>query len=202
MSISKNHKGTGQPWMVYTLIGINVLVHALHTLNRKELGLQPQFAPSLASVTLENSVLVPGNLYQAPAENWKRIVTSMFSHANLAHLIFNMAALYEFGRPLEHKIGAAHLLLIYMLAGLGTNLVYTLFNRKSSVGIVGASAAISGVSAAYFLEYADRKNMRTWLTFQLFGAFMTATSVGPGVSFVSHLIGFAIGAMVYLFIRQ
>jgi len=203
-----NHNGTKPPTMIFILMGLNILVYALHVANMKnapwaeavkeKLQKAPPLLSSLSEATLETMTLVPGDFYRAPREKWPTIVGSMFTHANLAHLLFNMAALYKFGRPLEHALGPLRVLLIYMASGLGTNLIYAVGNRKSQVGIVGASAAISGISAAYFLEYADRRSMRTWLMFQITGALLAQ---GSGVSFVSHLIGFAIGALVYTLLQ-
>lgn len=197
-----NHNGTKPPTMIYILMGLNILVYALHVANmsaavKEKLQTAPLLS-RLSDATLENMTLVPGEFHRTPREKWPTIVGSMFTHANLAHLLFNMAALYKFGRPLEHAMGAARVFLIYMVSGLGTNLVYALANKRSDVGIVGASAAISGISAAYFLQYADRRNMQTWLMFQITGALLAQ---GSGVSFVSHLIGFAIGALVYVMLK-
>jgi membrane associated rhomboid family serine protease len=206
-SYFENHVGTKQPIMIFLLMGLNILVYALHVINQRGApwstlrdSLLVSTAPlgKLADATLENMALIPSDFYQAPGEEWKTLIGSMFTHANIAHLAFNMAALYRFGRPLEHAIGPGSVFLIYMVSGILTNLIYALGNRKSQVGIVGASAAISGIGAAYFLEYADQRNMKTWLMFQIAGALLAQ---GSGVSFVSHLIGFAVGAIVYLLLK-
>jgi len=211
----ENHGGTKPPVMIFLLMGLNILVYALHALNSPDSKASRPLAQlrksildgsgrlgqtiGLGEATLENMTLVPTEFYRAPGEQWKTLIGSMFTHANLAHLLFNMAALYKFGRPLEHVLGGLKVFTIYMVSGIMTNLIYATTNRKSPIGIVGASAAISGIGAAYFLEYADRRNMQTWLMFQIVGALLAQ---GSGVSFVSHLIGFAVGAIVYLLLKH
>jgi membrane associated rhomboid family serine protease len=184
-------KMNGQkPWTIFSLMGLNILIYVIHLTNVKRPWTEP-----------ENSVLVPREFIRNPAAEWPRVMSAMFSHANLLHLVFNMAALYQFGLPLEHSLGGGRVLAIYMGSGLLTNVMYSLLygNRpQGGIGIVGASAAISGLSAAYFLHYADRRNMQTWLAFQVAGAVLAA---GSGISYISHLIGFGVGALIYFLIR-
>jgi membrane associated rhomboid family serine protease len=198
----ENHANTKPPRMIYFLMGLNMLFYALHALNLRQPTKKTFLSALSGAATLENMILVPDQFYQEPRKKWPTIIGTMFTHANFVHLAFNMAALYKFGRPLEHAFGRSgplDVFLIYMTSGILANLIYVLRNRDSKVGIVGASAAISGIGAAYFLEYADRENMRAWLIFQIVGALLAKES---GISFGSHLIGFGVGAIVYLILRR
>lgn len=56
-----------------------------------------------------------------------QVVTHMFMHANLAHIFFNMFALWMFGSVLEHSIGQKRFLFLYFSAGLGAVLLQLLF---------------------------------------------------------------------------
>jgi membrane associated rhomboid family serine protease len=71
------------------------------------------------------------------------LVTYMFLHASIGHLIFNMIGLFFFGPRLEDRLGPKGFLLLYFLAGLGGAAFSFLFARDYPV--VGASAAVYGV---------------------------------------------------------
>lgn len=72
--------------------------------------------------------------------------------------------------------------------------MYSLTHKEQQNGLLGASGAISAVMAAYFLEFADTKNMTSWLLFQLLGAFLATQS---NISYSSHLWGFLFGAIIW-----
>lgn len=55
-------------------------------------------------------------------------LTSMFMHANIFHILFNMYALWAFGSPLEMRWGQKKFLFFYFSAGLGSALIYTMAN--------------------------------------------------------------------------
>lgn len=173
------------PVLVWTLIAVNTALFGLQSLH--------------PAVSIDDAALVPGALAAAPLQQSPRLLTSMFTHGNLLHLLFNMAALYRFGAPLERAWGPAQFSALYLVSGLGTNVIYSLFNRDSNVGLVGASGAISGVMAAYFFALDnDAQRMTTWLLYQLVNAVL---AVQTGISYTAHLIGFAVG-MVFYFARQ
>jgi membrane associated rhomboid family serine protease len=78
-----------------------------------------------------------------------RLLTSMFLHAGILHLLLNMWALWVLGRPLEGVLGPLRFLGIYLLSGLGGTVAAFVFSPE--VPTVGASGAIYGLFAAYFL---------------------------------------------------
>ena len=57
-----------------------------------------------------------------------QLVTNMFMHGGLMHLLFNMYALWAFGSPLEDLWGRNKFLVFYFLSGIGAGLIYTLVN--------------------------------------------------------------------------
>ncbi len=124
----------------------------------------------------------------------KQNVTSIFTHANVEHLVYNMMALYLFGAPLEKSIGPWNTGAIFLFGGIASNLLYSLVYRKSQVALVGSSGAISAIAAAYYLHFAKHRSMATWILFQLLGLLLFARS---GISFASHLLGFVAGAVGY-----
>ncbi len=80
------------------------------------------------------------------AEPW-RFITSMFLHADLAHLLFNMFALLMFGLYLERKVGKTMFIIIYAVSGIAGGIGFELLNGPGVVGL-GASGAIYGIIGA------------------------------------------------------
>jgi membrane associated rhomboid family serine protease len=75
----------------------------------------------------------------------------MFLHGGWAHLLGNMVYLWVFGDDIEDALGPMRFLAFYLLAGIASALFYACLNWKSTMPLVGASGAISGILAAYLL---------------------------------------------------
>ena len=87
-----------------------------------------------------------------------QIVTSLFLHAHLLHLAFNMFMLSfaGFGPALERFVGSRRFCVIYFLAGIGGNLLFLLAHLKNEIPLLGASGAIFGILVAYAMAFPDR----------------------------------------------
>ncbi|GGL08273.1 membrane associated rhomboid family serine protease [Curtobacterium luteum] len=90
-------------------------------------------------------------LYFAPVADTQpwRIITGLFVHSSFFHILFNMWALWIFGRMLENMLGTWRFLALFFLSGLGGDLAVTLLAPNTPV--VGASGAIFGLFAAFFV---------------------------------------------------
>ncbi len=89
-----------------------------------------------------------------PDGQWWRLLTAMFLHGGMTHLLMNMFSLYIVGRPMELYFRPRSYLSIYFLTGIIGGMV-SLATHPQTVGI-GASGAIFGLFGAlggYFLEY-------------------------------------------------
>ncbi|MFZ8790880.1 MAG: rhomboid family intramembrane serine protease [Thermosphaera aggregans] len=91
-------------------------------------------------------------------EGVKRIFTSMFIHADLFHIVFNMLFLYLFGRSVEAVTGSLRFLLLYLAGGLGAVLFHVALipiggYEALVIPAVGASGAISAVLGAFFILF-------------------------------------------------
>lgn len=85
--------------------------------------------------------LSPSNIINQP---WT-IITNIFLHENIFHLLFNSLALYSFGALFENLYGTKRFLILFFLSGIFGNILYILLNLDShSIGI-GASGALSGL---------------------------------------------------------
>lgn len=104
---------------------------------------------------LPHFVLVPIDLLARP---WT-LVTSMFAHGGLEHLIFNMFALFMFGSVLENKLGSNKFLFLYLVAGILGSIGFMLLNDPRQA-VLGASGAIFGIFGALVLL---APNMRVYI---------------------------------------
>jgi membrane associated rhomboid family serine protease len=137
------------------------------------------------------------------------LLTSMFLHAGLFHLLGNMLYLWIFGNNVEDFLGPVRFILFYLLSGLGAAFTHIAFNPNSRVPMVGASGAIAGVLGAYFFLY-PRARIDT-LVFLFFfirvvpipAAFVLGfwflaqflnIGLGGGVAWFAHIGGFLVGA--------
>ena len=78
--------------------------------------------------------------------NYQGMFLSHFSHADGAHLLFNMVTLYSFGPVVEFSLGSMNMLLIYAIAGIASTLfVYYLHRADPGYRSLGASDSISGI---------------------------------------------------------
>jgi membrane associated rhomboid family serine protease len=100
--------------------------------------------------------LVPSQVFSAPYT----ILTHMFLHGNLFHIISNMWVLWIFGDNVEARMGSLKYIIFYILCGLGSAflqlLVSFIFGGKDTP-MVGASGAISGILAAYMKFFPGAK---------------------------------------------
>ncbi len=85
------------------------------------------------------------NLYQ--------VVTYMFMHADFNHLLFNMFALWMFGRSLVYQMGAKRFLTYYMVCGIGAGIIQLAVGGAGYVPTVGASGAVFGLLLAFGMYF-------------------------------------------------
>ena len=85
-----------------------------------------------------------------------QLVTYMFLHQGIFHILFNMFALGMFGSDLERNWGTRRFLFYYFLCGIGAGLTVVLFSPSSLTGTMGASGAIYGILLAFGMLFPDR----------------------------------------------
>ena len=85
------------------------------------------------------------------------LITSMFMHGSLGHIIGNMWFLYIFGDNVESILGHVRYLYFYIFCGIGAAFGQFLIEPASTVPMVGASGAIAGVLGAYMIKFPKAK---------------------------------------------
>lgn len=135
---------------------------------------------------------------------WTGLFAHMFLHAGLLHVGGNMWFLRMFAPRLEERLGGAPFLLAYLLSGVGAAGLHSLVEHGSSLPMVGASGAISGVAGMYFVLF-PRSPFELilylgWWIRRSFSA-MTRGAIGVwiGEQFVLGVITSSIGAATVAF---
>jgi membrane associated rhomboid family serine protease len=122
-----------------------------------------------------------------------RLLTSMFIHYGILHLLLNMWALWMLGRNLEAALGPARFLGLYLLSGLGGGVAAYLFSPNSITA--GASGAIFGLFAALFVVLKRlRRDTSSVLPVLIINLVLTFTI--PNISIAGHLGGLVVGALI------
>lgn len=86
---------------------------------------------------------------------WWTMATYMFVHAGLAHIAFNMFALWTFGPRVESEWSTRGFIALYLWCGLGGSLTHLILVRSGV--LVGASAAVFGVMLAFAMRWPDEE---------------------------------------------
>lgn len=139
------------------------------------------------------------------------LVTSMFLHGSIGHVLFNMWFLWIFGNNVEEAYGHLGYLLVYLLGGLVATGAYVVMNPEATVPLVGASGAIAVAMGAYAVLFPGHRVLSFvgWFLIPvpaaLFLAFWFIAQFGlggTGVAWEAHAGGFVFGAVVSLLFRS
>lgn len=143
------------------------------------------------------------------------LVTSMFLHVSLVHLIGNMLFLWVFGDNVEDAMGHVRFLAFFLLCGSVASLTHALVQPGSDRPLIGASGGVAGVVAAYLILYPRVRiwglflqgiplrlpaywAIGFWFALQFASAFFGSDD---GVAWYAHLGGFITGAILIPFMR-
>lgn len=130
---------------------------------------------------------------------WWRLITSMFLHANISHLVSNMIVLFFAGGDVEKKLGHLCFLLMYIVTGLcgGLLSVYSSIRQGQVHLSLGASGAVFGMLGTLaVLTFRDRKKLDKGALPRLFCGIALSLYSGrttQGIDHTAHLGGFIAG---------
>ncbi|WP_186317600.1 rhomboid family intramembrane serine protease [Curtobacterium sp. 9128] len=130
------------------------------------------------------------NAYYLPTQPW-RMVTSLFVHSGFFHIAFNMWAVWIFGRMLENMLGTWRFLALYFISGLAGSMAVTLLAPQTSV--VGASGAIFGLFAAFFMIQRSLGSNAVSLLVIIGLNLVIGFLPGTNISWQAHIGGIAAG---------
>lgn len=169
--------------------------------------------------------MAPGMLCRVDAgpQYWT-VLTSMFMHGGWMHLIGNMVFFWVFGNNIEDAMGHVRFAFFYILCGIAAAATQVLLTPSSTVPMVGASGAISGILGAYLLLYPRVRvhacvflgfyvtsiaipafvMLGYWIVLQVLSSLSSlgARATG-GTAFFAHIGGFIAGfVLIRLFARR
>jgi membrane associated rhomboid family serine protease len=226
-----------RPVVNYALIGLNILVffflqgmggnlpftYSFSTVPQEILtGTDVVTQESIASdPATGEGYRVPG-LGVTPLSVYLTLLTSMFMHGGLMHLLGNMLYLHIFGDNIENLMGHLRYLIFYLTCGVLASLAHVFTSAALDADLLvpslGASGAISGVLGGYFLLFPKRRvrvlifrfisevpalvAIGVWFAFQLISSLgMFSGGSGGGVAYGAHIGGFIAGlVLVKLFL--
>lgn len=181
-----------KPVVTYALIAINVLLYFVIAF------LGNDFFEFNANILYKYGALVNSNQMVSNID-YLRIITSIFLHGGLLHLVFNMYSLYIIGPQIESFFGKFKYTIIYLVSGICGNLLSMLFLGDKMVS-VGASGAIFGLMGAlvYFgyhyrvyLGGVIKSQIIPLIAINLFIGYMSS-----GINNVAHIGGLIGGILI------
>ncbi|WP_406073622.1 rhomboid family intramembrane serine protease [Micromonospora sp. NBC_01638] len=142
------------------------------------------------------AVFPDGTLGGIADGQWYRLVTAMFLHYGVLHLLLNMWALWVLGRSLEANLGRVRFAALYLIAGLGGNVAAYLFSAQNSA-TAGASTAVFGLFAALIIiERKMGRDISQIIPILVIN--LVFTLAVPGISIPGHLGGLVVGGAMAL----
>ena len=204
-------------WVTVALIALNVVAFLLET---TEAG--PRFVANLAIVPadlLRTGIF--GGAGHGPVDGFPiperyTLLTYMFLHADIWHLLSNMLFLWVFGDNVEDALGHLRFAVFYIACGVGAALVHALINAQSQLPLIGASGAIAGVIGGYLMLY---PMVHVWVlafriiplqlpAYVVLGAWivsqvvMVVAGTDGQTAWWAHMGGFVIGAVLVIGLRR
>ena len=165
------------------------------------------------SETFYQLKFMPGDLMDASRSY--TLLTSMYSHVDLFHLLFNVLGLIFIGMAFEQRVGTRPYMIIYFIAGACGTLAFAAFNwNHPLVAVVGASGAISGVLGAFarmfphermsmFIMFVPLPPMPLWVIVVAYlGLQLVFLSGATNIAVEAHLGGLVAGILVAPFVAK
>ena len=220
------------PYVNYALIAVNVLVFVA----LQRFGTNDHFTFAWATVpekirtghniagTKEIEEPITGKVHQIPVEPtpvsvYLTLLTSMFLHGGIAHILGNMWFLWIFGDNVEDALGHVRYLLFYLFCGVLASLAHVgsvlAFHDNPFIPSLGASGAISAVLGGYVLLFPNKRvtviagrvltevpafvAVGIWFVFQVISGLGTLGDRRPsGIAYAAHIGGFLAGLALVL----
>jgi membrane associated rhomboid family serine protease len=153
----------------------------------------------------------PGDPVFPEKEPLLSVVTSLFLHGSIGHVLFNMWFLWLFGNNVEEAYGRIRYLVLYFLGGVAATGAFVFMNPDSTIPLVGASGAIAAVLGAYAVLFPGHRvlSLIGWFVIPVPAAlflgfwFLAQFSLGgTNVAWEAHAGGFLFGLLVTLPFRN
>lgn len=207
---------TRTPYVTRTLVAANAVIF-----------LAQLFLGPMTERVIQTFGYMPARLLDPAAYHyawWEvaiTLVTSLFLHGGLVHLLGNLIYLWVFGDAVEEVLGHTRFFLFYVACGAAGSLAHTVLFPTSTIPSIGASGSIAGVLGAFLVlrpqariitlfplvvywamaEIPAIVFLPVWFLMQFFNGFLSiqaarGTQEVAGVAWWAHVGGFLFGAIV------
>ncbi len=184
-------------WLLVANVGIYVVVAAIPW--------------SWEIWTILNLGFVPAKYSVAGAFDWTALAAPLshqFLHGGVVHLLVNMVMLAAFGSGVERVLGTRRMLFLYFISGIAGGFAHWLFYPVSTVPVVGASGAISGLFGAVLRLMALRGGAGgflrilpvavIWIGISVVVGFTGMPGTGEAqIAWAAHIGGFLVGLLFF-----
>jgi membrane associated rhomboid family serine protease len=195
----------GRPYINYSLIALNIIIFIWEIIETNFFTSQLKTSEIFYSYGTIPDLVLQGDFFP--------IITSMFLHGGIMHIIGNMVFLYIFGDNIEDRFGHFKYLILYIFWGIAAGIIHSFYAvsvGSGNIPAVGASGAISGVLGAYLLLFPKAKILTIITAFFITTVRIPAIAYIPlwfilqiifsiinpegGVAYLAHIGGFVVGA--------
>jgi membrane associated rhomboid family serine protease len=160
----------------------------------------------------------PAVVYDPVAEP-VTLITYQFLHAGWWHLISNMLFLWVFADNIEDAYGHAAFAFLYLMSGVVAALLYVMLGPASTMPLIGASGAVSGILGAYVVLFPKARVwillflriplrigalwvLGGWFLLQIVSWWMDRGNPEAGIAWGAHIGGFLAGAGLTYALRR
>lgn len=190
----------GKQYVSFGILIINIVVFVI------------QLTDPSGNMYIYEAAFIPAEFFQG--EKMYTIISAMFMHGDLFHIIGNMLFFVVIADNVEHELGHIAYLLTYILSGFSASILHGIFAlltlETASIPSLGASGGIFGIIAVYGLLFPNRQLYligRFYMRFkaktfviiyfveQIIYAILSM-GIGTGVAYLAHVGGFIMGAMI------
>lgn len=168
-----NQRLHGRPYVTYLLIASNAIIFLAEVIVTANFSDRAATNALLQTYGAIPNKVLGGDIFS--------VISSMFLHGGIAHLIGNMLFLFVFGDNIEDKFGRIKYVLIYIAWGIAAAYAHSFYAVSTGGGeipAIGASGAISGVLGAYLVLFPRAK------IFTIIAAFFITTVRIPAIAYI------------------
>lgn len=197
------------PIVTISLIVLNIIIFFY------EISLGPQFVPFLNTYGAKPLYIMSMSAPSGLPSPYLTIFSSMFLHGSFFHVAGNMLYLWIFGNNIEDSMGHFKFIIFYFISGVVAVYIFAFVNPDSTIPMVGASGAVSGVLGAYLVLFPRAKVLTLiplgfymqvikvpavfvlglWIFVQIING-MVSGGQGGGVAWFAHIGGFLAGVVL------
>lgn len=202
------------PWVTWGIIFLCSFVFIQQAGSSPRQYLAAVYGYGIVPLVFTGEAVLPPDWGGPPAV--LTLITYQFLHGSWMHLFGNMLYLFVFGDNVEDAMGHLRFLAFYLICGIAAALIHVWAFPTSSVPVVGASGAISGVLGAYLILHPRAPILVPififpffvpawlllifWFVFQLIG--ISSGDGAEGIAWWAHVGGFITGAILIPIFRR